>query len=318
MRDFSKMVDQRKIALVTGANGFLSRTLIPLLIEEGWRVIGVSREKATATAYQTITWEEFWSGAFFDPQHINFLFHLAAYIPPNMEDPACVDPCMKANAELTLNLAEYIAAHTSARFIYCSGGLVQGAAKTSLTDHAHALSLHRACFYLLSKLVGEVYVERTRKLKGLDSIIFRVGSCYGPLMPERSMVSRFSHIAKLGHPLPLRNGGGEQFDMVYALDVAQLLLRGAKSSKNGIFNASSGNAVTVREVAEAVNKTYGNKAGVVVEDFSTTTVQTGFASMPMARTTKAFAWQPRDLSRGLEDFRSWLELNQQHADRNPQ
>ncbi len=301
------MTDHRNIAVVTGANGFLARNLIPSLVDEGWRVIGVSREKVSSTACQTLTWEEFWSGAVVEPQKIKVLFHLAAFIPPNMEDPAHAAACLNTNALLTLKLAEHMVAHGRARFVYCSGGLVQGFEKASLTGHAHGLALHRACFYLLSKLVGEVYVERTRKLKGLDAITFRVGSCYGPWMPERSMVSRFAAFAEQGKPLPLRNGGAEQFDLVYAPDVVQCLIRGAKSGKQGIFNAGSGQAVTVRKVAEAVNRVFGNQAGVVYEEPSTPSLQPGFAPLPMRRTTMAFGCKPRKLARGLEDFRSWLE-----------
>ena len=306
----SEMTDYRKIAVVTGANGFLAQNLIPSLTDEGWHVIGVSREKGSDNACQVLSWEEFWRGDLLDPTQIKALFHLAAFIPPNMEDSTYAPACLNTNALLTLKLAEHMAAHGRARFVYCSGGLVKGFEKASLTEHAHGLALHRACFYLLSKLVGEVYVERTRKLKELNAITFRVGACYGPWMPARSMVSRFAALAKLGKPLPLRHGGAEQFDLIYAPDVVQCLVRAAKSEKQGIFNAGSGQVVTVREVAETVNRVFGNQSGITYEEPRTPPLQPGFAPLAMRRTTTAFGWKPRSLSQGLKDFRSWLQTRQ--------
>ena len=301
------MTDDRNIAVVTGANGFLARNLIPLLSSEGWRVIGVSREKGPSTTYETLTWEEFWSGIALEPRQIKALFHLAAYIPPKMEDSTHAAACLNTNALFTLKLAEHMAAHGKARFIHCSSGQVYRYQKYAVTEQHHVLPLYRACFYLASKLLSEVYVERTRKVLGLDAITFRVGSCYGPWMPEKSLVRRFVTIASTRQRLPLRHGGTERFDLVYAPDVVQYLARAAKSSKQGIFNAGSGHALTVRELAEAVNRVFGNQAGVVYEEPRTPPLQRGFAPLAMRRTTAAFGWKPRELSRGLKDFRAWLE-----------
>jgi UDP-glucose 4-epimerase len=300
------MFDHRKIAVVTGANGFLARNLIASLVDDGWRVIGVSRKNDTSNVCQTLTWEEFWGGELLDPKQIKALFHLAAYIPPNMEDSIHAAMCLNTNALLTLKLAEHISAHSKARFIHCSSGQVYRYQKHAATERQYVLPIHRACFYLASKLLSEIYVERTRKALGLDAITFRVGSCYGPWMPEKSLVARFVSVASRRQPLPLRYGGAEQFDLVYAPDVVQYFIRGAKSNNQGIFNVGSGHAVTVREVAESVNRVFGNQAGVY-EEPSMAPLQPGFAPLAMRRTTTAFGCKPRNLSRGLEDFRSWLE-----------
>lgn len=301
------MADRRKIAVVTGANGFLARNLIPSLMDEGWRVIGVSREKGANQACQTLTWEEFWSGGRLDPKQINALFHLAAFIPPNMEDSAHAAACLNTNALLTLKLAEHMAAHSKARFIHCSSGQVYRYQKHAATERQQVLPLHRACFYLSSKLLSEIYVERTSRALGLDAITFRVSSCYGPWMPEKSLVARFISMATKRLPLPLRRGGRERFDLVYAPDVVKCLIRAAESSRQGIFNAGSGYAVTVRMVAETVNRVFDNQAGEVYEEPCTSPLQPGFAPLAMSRTTTAFGCKPRKLSRGLQDFRAWLE-----------
>jgi len=301
------MTGHKDIAVVTGASGFLARNLIPALVDEGWHVIGVSREKGSSFCSQTLTWEEFWSGKVIEPQKIRILFHLAAYIPPNMDNSDHAAACLNTNALLTLRLAEHIAMHSNARFIYCSSGQVYCYQKSAATERHQVLPLHRACFYLSSKLLSEIYLERTRKALGLDAVIFRVGSCYGPWMPETSLVARFLAIAGQGKPLPLRNGGTEQFDLVYAPDVVECMVRGAKSNKQGLYNVGSGTAVTVLEVAETINRILGNRAGVVYEEPTTPPLQPGFAPLSMRRTTTAFGYKPRKLSRGLAAFSTWLE-----------
>jgi len=300
------MNDHRAVAVVTGANGFLARNLIPSLVDEGWRVIGVSREKGPDRASETLSWEEFWSGDSIDPNQIKALFHLAAFIPPNLEDSIHAAACVNTNALLTLKLAEHVATHSKARFIHCSSGQVYPYQTQPATEEDDVLPMHRACFYLASKLLGEIYVERTRKVLGLDAITFRVGSCYGPWMPKTSLVAYFVSLASKGQRLPLRHGGRQQSDLVYAPDVVQYLLRAAKSNKQGIFNAGSGKAVTTREMAETVNRVFGSQAGLVEEEPCTAAFHPGFAPLSMTRTA-AFGWKPRTLSEGLENLRSWLE-----------
>lgn len=299
----------KRIAIVTGACGFLARNLIPSLVDLGWHVIGVSREGRAGDANETLTWDEFWSGDIVGTRAIKAVFHLAACIPPDMEDSVYAAECLNANGLLTLRLAELIAAHGAARFVHCSSGQIYRYQTHAATEYQPVLPLRRACFYLSSKLLGEIYVDRTRALLGLDAITFRIGSCYGPWMPEKSLVSRFAALAREGKPLVVRHGGLERFDLVYVDDVVQFLIHGAISKMQGVFNVGSGRAVTVREVAEAVNRIFGNKAGVLEDMASGPAPQRGFAPLSMKRTTAAFGLKPRVLSKGLSDLHSWLETS---------
>jgi len=295
-----------KTAVVTGARGFLAKNLIPSLQARGWNVIGVSRERRADDSFEIMTWEQFFEGGV-DPGSITALFHLAAFIPPNMEDSRYATDCLKTNSILTLNLAEYMAVRGSGRFVYCSGGIIQGYETIPPEEYVHILGLHRAGYYLVSKLLGEVYLERIRKLKGLDAITFRVGSCYGPWMPLASMVSRFVTLAKNGKPLPIRNQGTECYDLVYVDDVVRYLMLGAESEMQGIYNAGSGNSMSVRQVAEAVNIIYENHAGISFEGAITNQIQPGFAPLNMSETSTVFNYTPRNFSDGISDFRIWLE-----------
>src|SRR6185369_8884277 len=103
------MTRVRKVAVVTGANGFLARNLIPVLQKDGWRVVGITRDISVNDICETLTWPGFWAGRDLPPRRIGALIHLAAHIPPKMEDSGQASACLRTNALLTLRLAEHMA-----------------------------------------------------------------------------------------------------------------------------------------------------------------------------------------------------------------
>ena len=117
---------EERIAVVTGANGFLARNLMEHLNLEGWKVYGVSREVFNSSCAEILTWDAFWSAQTVPPASVNALFHLAAFIPPDKEDSAYADQCIEINAMLTLKLAEFMCSLSQAKFIYSSAGNVYG------------------------------------------------------------------------------------------------------------------------------------------------------------------------------------------------
>ena len=298
---------EARIAVVTGPNGFLARNLIGRLRRDGWMVHGVSRDGTAPTGATGLRWEEFWA-AELKPASVTALFHLAAFIPPDFEDSRFAGQCLEVNALLTLRLAEFMAQHGRARFIHCSSGQAYRFQEAPADELTPVDPPARACFYLASKLLGETYVEHARRRLGLDSAIFRVASCYGPWMSARALVARFSALAVQGEPLPLRHGGAEQLDLVEADDVAELLVRAATATAQGIFNAGSGQAVRVRAVAETVNDVFGNRAGTqdLPSPPASSVPPPGFAPLCMERAAATFGVRPRALRDGVVRYRDWL------------
>jgi len=292
--------DMKPKAIVTGASGFVARNLIARLQGKGWDVIGVGR----TAGGNIMTWEAFWRSGF-DADTV--VFHLAAHIPDDMEDCAQVAACLDVNAMLTLRLAEFMANQEGLRLVLGSTGQIYRYQIHPADELSPAETSGRACFYLSSKMLGETFVERTRMKHGLNSIILRISSCYGPGMAEKSLVARFATLALAGSPLKLRFGGLERFDMIHVDDVVELLIRAASSQAQGIFNAGTGRGLTVREIADAVNLAYGNAGGIVLDGPEKAPAQPGFAPLCMKKSMAAFGWKPRSFQDGICQYREWDE-----------
>ena len=288
-----------RVAIVTGASGLVGRALVPLLEAQGWRVIAVGRSAACS-------WDVFWQ---MDLSGVEAVFHLAAFVPPSMEDSSQARECVEVNALLTLRLAEQVATRSTAKFVLASTGQVYGFSEKTVHENAAVNATERACFYLSSKLLAESYVHRTSLHLGLKSAIVRIGNVYGPGMKPGSLIALFSKLAREGKPLPLRHGGCERFDFIEVSDVAMCLMRAAESGLNGVIHAGTGVAPSVHEVAEIVNAVFENNAGVELVPPHEAPHQPGFAPLDMTHARKVFDMDPMPLKQGLQKYRDWLEAS---------
>lgn len=287
------------MAIVTGANGLIGRSLVPLLEAQGWRVMGIGRSAAHS-------WDAFWQ---MDLQGVDAVFHLAAFVPPSMEDSTHARECLEVNTLLTLRLAEHVATRSAARLVFASTGQVYGFRDQAVCEDAIVNANGRACFYLSSKLLAESYVWHTVLHLGLNSAIVRIGNVYGPGMKPGSLIAFFCKLAREGRPLPLRHGGCERFDFIEVSDVALCLMRAAERGLNGVIHAGTGVAPSVREVAEIVNAVFENNAGIELVPPHEAPRQPGFAPLDMAHARKVLGIDPLPLRQGVQKYREWLEAS---------
>lgn len=286
-----------RVAIVTGASGLVGRSLVPLLEAQGWRVIAVGRTAACS-------WDTFWQ---MDLSGADAVFHLAAFVPPSMEDSIHARECVEVNALLTLRLAEQVATRSKAKLVFASTGQVYGFSDEPTRVTAPLQTCSRACFYLGSKILAESYVQRTALHRGLRSASVRIGNVYGPGMKPGSLIAFFSNLAREGKPLLLRYGGCERFDLIEVSDVAMCLMRAVDRGAEGVIHAGSGVAPSVREVAELVNEVFANKAGIELVPPHEAPVQPGFAPLDMTYARAVLGVDPMPLAAGVRKYRDWLE-----------
>lgn len=286
-----------RVSIVTGASGLVGRALVPLLESQGWRVIGIGRSVAHS-------WDEFWQ---MDLWGVDAVFHLAAFVPPSMEDSTHARECVEVNALLTLRVAEQVATRSSAKMVFASTGQVYGFSEQAAREDTAVNATGRACFYLNSKLLAESYVQRTSLHLGLKSAIVRIGNVYGPGMKPGSLIAFFSKLALEGKPLPLRHSGCERFDFIEVSDVAMCLMRAVDRGAEGLIHAGTGVAPSVHEVAAVVNAVFENQTGVERVPPHEAPHQPGFAALDMTHASKVLGVDPMPLAAGVRKYRDWLE-----------
>lgn len=91
---------------------------------------------------------------------------------------------------------------------------------------------------------------------------YGVGQAHGYGHP-RKIVPSFASDAWAGRPIEVWGDGEQTVDLVHVTDVAVMLIDACRFDNDEIFDAGTGRATTVNEVAAHVNAIAGNRADIV-------------------------------------------------------
>ncbi len=300
--------------LVTGATGFIGRRIVRAFLDRGWQVTaavhktpipawmvgaGVDSLKFTTDDLRPVA--DAISGA-------QAVCHAAAFLPPDYTDSDYVERCLEINAVFALRLAELAAKQPGIRFVHLSSAQAYDAqSEEPCEEHDRLYSADRATYYLTSKLAGEIFVEHQRRSRGLAAIGLRVGSCYGPGMSHKSVVSMFLDKARRGQTIEVHDGGQATCDHVFVDDVAKIAVLAAESGDPGMYNMGSGRKTSILELAHATAKTYpDNRVPIKVRPPSEHPAN-GFPALSMHKTNSTWNHRPTDLRAGLAAMRQCLD-----------
>lgn len=116
-----------------------------------------------------------------------------------------------------------------------------------------------AHLYTATKLAGELYCRSYQELYGLNYTILRFGIPYGPRAREAAVIPAFVNKAFAGEPLTLSGDGLQSRRFVYVEDLAEGVVAGLGDiAENRVYNLSSDEDVTIKQIAELVQETVGN------------------------------------------------------------
>ncbi|SMH57902.1 UDP-glucose 4-epimerase family protein [Azospirillum agricola] len=252
--------------LVTGANGFVGRALVPLLAERGHHVRAAVRKAGTVVpdAAETVAIGDIgpdtdWHRAL---DGIDAVAHLAARVHV-MKDTAA-DPLAAfraVNTDGTRRLAEQAAASGVRRFVYLSSikALVDESQPRPL-DEATPADPHSP--YGVSKLEAEQALAGIAADSGLEVAVIRPPLVYGP-----GVAGNFRSLLKLvasGLPLPL-GGLDNRRSLIFVgnlADAAALCLTHPGAS-GGHFLVHDGQPLSTAELVRAIGTAIGRPARLV-------------------------------------------------------
>jgi nucleoside-diphosphate-sugar epimerase len=216
--------------LVTGASGFVGRTLCDVLIRHGYTVRAASRRGSSQTSAGEagaavepcvageINGQTDWSAALVDVDHV---IHLAARVHV-LHDVADKSPLYaETNAEGTRKLAESAARAGVRRFLYVSSIKVNGE-ETAGRPYTASDSPRPVDAYGASKWLGEQYLTGIAAQSSLKVAIVRPPLVYGPGV-RANFLRLMGWVAK-GWPLPL-GAVDNRRSLVNVWNLCDLLLR---------------------------------------------------------------------------------------------
>src|SRR5579862_8714473 len=180
--------------------------------------------------------DELFAGVKFDQ-----VIHLAARagVRPSLEDPALYQ---RVNVEGTVNLFEAARRREIKKFIVASSSSVYGVnSKVPFSESDPIASPISP--YAASKLACEALGHVYHHIYGLDVVMLRFFTVYGPRQRPDLAIHKFARLIEAGKPIPVFGDGSTARDYTYISDIVDGVMACTKSAFGyEIFNLGGSHA----------------------------------------------------------------------------
>jgi ornithine--oxo-acid transaminase len=241
-----------EVCLVTGASGFVGGHLAERLVREGYQVRCLVRSSSDTALLESLG-VELAIGDLTDRASLRravagarYVFHCGALV----SDWGTVDEIRRINVSGTRDLVAAAGASSVARFVHFSSTDVYGYPGGAGVDESH-VSGRFANWYAQTKLEAEAEVTRAGSVNGLETVILRPATIYGPRSED--VVGEIARAIR-GRNMVLVDRGRAVAGLVYVdnlIDAALLALR-EDAAAGHAFNITDGVEVTWREFTDGL------------------------------------------------------------------
>ena len=228
-----------------------------------------------------------------------------------IHETATRDPIADVQTNLisTLGLLEVCREANVKRIIFISsGGAVYGAPQALPVAENHPTNPLNA--YGITKLAAEKYLQMYHHLYGLEYVIFRPSSPYGPWQyPHRGQgaVVVFIERALAGQPVTIYGDGSSLRDYFYIDDMTSALVSALNCpfTPEGIYNLAGNEAYTLNELVRIIEDTLEVKIQVTYEPARKIDVPR--LRLDISAAASRLGWQPTTpLSEGIKLTAAWI------------
>lgn len=245
--------------LVTGGSGFIGSHVVDKLCKRGIRV----------RIYDLIKPDfrddvEYYQGSLLDfeslrmaMQKMDAVLHLGAVADVNnvIKEPHYTEAI---NTRGTANVLEAARINNIKRVIYGSTIWVYSNVAADKVDEVTPLSAPTH-LYTATKLASEYYCQSYSKLYSLPTTILRYGIPYGPRARLGGVIPIFVRKALNKESITITGDGSQSRNFVYVEDLAEGNALALKEiARNQIYNLEGDRKITIRQIAELINKIIGN------------------------------------------------------------
>jgi UDP-glucose 4-epimerase len=297
--------------LVTGAAGFIGRSIAAALLARGDTVRGIDNfitgKRANLVGLEAM---EFLEGDLADPAAcaqacagVEIVFHEAALasVPRSVADPvstniACVDA--------TLNLLVAARAAGVRRVVYAGSSSAYG--DTPTLPKREDMLPNPISPYAVAKLAGEHYMRVFARVYGLETTVLRYFNVFGPYQDPTShysgVLAIFCRKMLAGEQPTIYGDGGQSRDFTYIDNVVHgnLLAAAAPAEKvsGQMMNLATGVRITLNQTFEILRELTGYSGKPAYADERAGDIRDSLADIGVAE--KLLGYQP------LVDFREGL------------
>ena len=291
--------------LVTGGAGFIGSRVVKKLCDYGVtvRVFDLSPRTGDGVDY--------YQGSILDLGHlrsamrdVDAVMHLAAVadVKDVFEAPHYSE---MVNVRGTANVLEAMRLNGLSRMVYGSTTWVYEAAEPDVVNESTPLGMPTH-LYTATKLAGEYYCRSYASLYGLEPTILRYGIPYGPGARPAGVIALFVQKALRGEALTIAGDGMQFRKFVYVDDLAEGNVLALKArAKNCTFNLDGVEKITIRQLAETVQKILGD---VTIEYISARPGDFSGKDVQSDKARGELGWIPETtLEEGIRQYIDWLQ-----------
>lgn len=246
-----------RTVLVTGAGGFIGQHVVRELAKSGARIRALTGPMGCGLRVP-VPIESSSELDICDEEALaellpgcDVVVHLAG--PPSVLDSfKHTVAFVNSHVAGTASLLKAIVRAGGCRLIYMSSAEVYGRPLTEYVSEQHPLDARSP--YAACKIGAEFMISAFGHAYGLESIVLRPFSVYGPGAPASSMINRVIQLARASQPIALRDLRPIR-DYCYVEDLAQAVLRACMlPSRTAMrtFNIGTMRGTSVAEVARQV------------------------------------------------------------------
>ena len=304
--------------LVTGAAGFIGRSIAAALLERGDSVRGIDNlitgKRANLAGLEAM---EFVEGDLADSgacdqacAGVEIVFHEAALasVPRSVADPVATNRnCVDA----TLNLLVSARAAGVRRVIYAGSSSAYGDTPT-LPKH-EGMTPNPISPYAVAKLAGENYMRSFSRVYGLETVTLRYFNVFGPYQDPTSHYSGVLAIfcrKMLAGEQPTIYGDGEQsrdFTFIANVVTANLLAAAAPAEKisGQTINIATGKRITLNQIFQELCLLSGYKGNPQYSSPRSGDIRDSLADITLARDLLGYVPQV-DFHEGLRRTMEWF------------
>jgi len=232
------------------------------------------------------------------------VIHLAARagVRPSLEEPALYQ---RVNVEGTVNLLEAARKNGVKKVTIASSSSVYGInAKVPFSENDPIFSAISP--YAASKLACEALGHVYHHLYGLDVVMLRFFTVYGPRQRPDLAIHKFAKLIQAGQPIPVFGDGSTARDYTYVDDTVDGIMACTRA-KFGfeIVNLGESQTVELRYLVRLLEKALGKKAVIHRQPSQPGDVPITFAAIEKAG--RLLGYQPRvKIEEGIPRFVEWF------------
>lgn len=308
--------------LVTGGAGFIGSNLCERLLVEGHKVwafddlndfYSPARKEQNLKELRKAAAFEFVKGDLRDRSAVEELFasaqfdqviHLAARagVRPSLEEPALYQ---EVNVVGTTHLLEAARARKVRKVTIASSSSVYGVnSKVPFSENDpifHPISPY-ACSKLACESLGHVY----HHVYGMDIVMLRFFTVYGPRQRPDLAIYKFAGLIEAGKPIPVFGDGSTARDYTFVTDTLDGIVASTRKEFGyEVFNLGESECVTLSRMIELLENALGKKAIIERQPMQPGDVPLTFADISKAE--RMLGYHPRvKIEEGITRFVEWF------------